>query len=291
MTTKRTDIHAPSTFDPAKYQYQFPIYVGPRGGHYGVPIMSDYEIEQRKLISAHSAHGNFANKGTCDHCGASFYYGDVFRHVDTQEMVVVGHICADKSFSYDSRREYEYNKLKSQIAAFRERAKMKTAVESFFASHPGLREALEFDHEISRDMLKKLIKWGSLSDKQVAFALRIPQIEAEKKARLEQQAAEKAAAPDWQVNGERLRVEGEILGGKWVPGYAWGSPDSLKVIVKLADGRKCYGSMPIAIINKFPNDTLNALKGKTFSFEAQFEVSKDDKKFAFFKRPTKSEVR
>lgn len=44
-----------------------------------------------------SKDSRYAIKGTCDHCGAAFNYGAVYKHCETDEWAVVGHICATTS--------------------------------------------------------------------------------------------------------------------------------------------------------------------------------------------------
>ena len=50
------------------------------------------------------------------------------------------------------------------------------------------------------------------------------------------------------------------------------------MLVELEDGRKAWGSVP---------GWFEGEKGDAIEFVATFEASRDDRKFAFFKRPAK----
>lgn len=271
----RTDAHSPANFDPAAYEYLFSIYTGPRTPESGVPIMSDYEIAQRREIAANTAGGNFQDKGTCDHCGAYFHYGEVFKHLPTGQYVVVGHQCADNAFGHDDRRAYDQNKLRNQMKAFRERARVKAQVEQFFADNPGLEEALRFDHPISQDMLKRLFQRGYLSEKQVAFAIRLPAQELDRQRQREEREEKLKSAPDWTEG--RQEIEGTVLSTRV---DATGFGYVTKMLVELDDGRRCWGTAPEAILD-------SETKGVRLVFNGTIQPSEDDPKFAFFKRPAK----
>ena len=92
-------------------------------------------------------------------------------------------------------------------------------------------------------------------------------------ARKIEQDKEKELVANWTVEG-RQEIEGEILTTKVVEG-AYGSSE--KMLVKLSDGRKCWGTVPSKLA------TIDT--GKNISFKATISISKDDKTFAFFKRP------
>ncbi len=91
----------------------------------------------------------------------------------------------------------------------------------------------------------------------------------------EKRKADKAAradAPDWQEG--RFGVSGIVATIKLVEG-AYGSSE--KMLLKLDDGRSCWGSIPSKL------EYVD--KGDRVAIKATFEKSKDDPKFAFFKRP------
>lgn len=287
----RTDAHSPANLDPAAYTYLEPIYLGPRVIKLEDPWWQ-HQLALKRRIAQEGVGGNFNQRGTCDHCGASFLYGAIFRHDPSGKLVVVGHQCADGAFGYDNRRTYEYARSRKQAAALRRRLKAKADAEQFLVDHPGLEEALTCSHRITQDLRSKLFQYGSLSDKQVALAMKLPADQAEYEARKAREAAEREAAPDWPQMSGRVEVEGTVVSCRW-DDTGWGS--ALKMLVKLDDGRKCWGTCPRSVENDLmersgSNSILDELKGRRVRFQAAVQVSDDDSKFAFFKRPAKAEV-
>jgi len=74
----------------------------------------------------------------------------------------------------------------------------------------------------------------------------------------------------------RVEVTGTVLSTKWVDNK-YGC--TLKMLVEDRRGFKVFGSVPSALDN---------VRGRSVSFTAALEPSKDDEKFGFFKRPTKA---
>jgi hypothetical protein len=143
------------------------------------------------------------------------------------------------------------------------------------------REFDRYEERTIRDIVNRLVQYGSISDKASNF-IRIllkkiidrPIIEAQR------QAEKDAAGP---VPVGRVTMTGEVIGLKEVQGQSFHYGDSglrTKLIIKLENGSKVYG-------NRFNN--LN--KGDIVTFTATVEASKDDSKFGFYKRPTTKEVK
>ena len=129
---------------------------------------------------------------------------------------------------------------------------------------------LSYDSEGAVDASRESIarSWIVKSDKTIeALKQTVEKRKAEKKA-LEN-------TPDWEDG--RLDVEGEILSVKWKDSDFGGS---YKMLVKLSDGRRCWGSVPSKLDE--------AEEGDSVRFKATFSKSNDDPKFAFFKRPSVS---
>lgn len=134
----------------------------------------------------------------------------------------------------------------------------------------------KFEETTIRDIVGKLIKYGSVSEKQMAFVARLMGDIAKRPEREAVKAAEHAMAAPVPAFTGRVRVEGTVLARKQTFG-AYG--EVVKVLVQHADGWKMWGTNPCP-----------CQKGDRIAFEAAFEVSKDDPKFAFFSRPKKGEV-
>lgn len=127
-----------------------------------------------------------------------------------------------------------------------------------------------------RDIVGKLVKYGSISEKQAQFvASLLHKIDQRPIVEAQRQAEKDAAGP---VPTGRVTVKGIVLSLKEVdraPRY-YGDPGvDTKVLIKLENGSKVYG-------NRF----ANVEKGQTVEFIATIQASKDDVKFGFFKRAT-----
>jgi hypothetical protein len=127
---------------------------------------------------------------------------------------------------------------------------------------------------ILRDMLNKLNKYFSLSRKQIAFARRLVRQHDERDARKAEREAKLADTPDWSEG--RYEVSGKVLKTKWVDND-FGS--SCKMLFELEDGRRCWGTLP----KKLEDINLDKI---VLTIKATFVPSNDDKKFAFYKRPS-----
>ncbi len=278
-TTGRTDLHRPSAIDPTEYEFLGVFYQGA-----SEDMHLAYAYDHRDLDRAAGsgwwertfAGGNFATKRTCDHCGANFSHGAVYRHEPTTDLIAIGHICAstvmlpgvDKAARQRALAERKAQALKTERLN-------KEYREGLLAEHPGLAEALENDHYIAQDIARRF--HGSspqLSEKQIALLFKL-QGEAEKRAkeRAEQQAN---AVPV--VEGKATEITGKVLSEKWQEGY-YGTTH--KMLVLDDRGFKVWGSVPSA---------LSAVsRGDRVSFTAATEASNDDETFGFFKRPRKAE--
>lgn len=132
---------------------------------------------------------------------------------------------------------------------------------------------------ILRDMNGKLERYGSLSDKQVDFALKLHAEAKQRVSETDERAAvaAKLAASGVRAPEGRVSVVGTILRKKTV--YS-DFGDTVKCLIELPTGAKVWGSQPNS------RNAGHVEIGGRVSFTASFEVSKDDPTFAFYKRPT-----
>lgn len=222
--------------------------------------------------SAAPEDSRFAEKGTCDHCGAWFLYGCAYKNVDSGDVAIVGHICAANYLGL-SGHEYSDKRLREAVKRARSRAR---ADAKWNALAPNRREALEFDHYISRDLKRNFRKWGALSLAQWALAKKLP---ADAKRHAEEVAARPEAKPVPEALLEgRSPFSGKVLMTKYVENM-YGS--TLKMLFLDDRGFKLWGTVPAA---------LDGGKGDTVKFDAALDAADDDPCFAFFKRPTKAET-
>ena len=201
-----------------------------------------------------------------------------------------------------------------KIMAKRRREAKKAEGNSFIDSHDGLRSVLESGkHEILNDMLKKARKYGSLSEKQIAFAFRLF-------AQCIEREEEKAKLLE-NLDGatldctQRITVTGTVKTIKWNEDWL-----IVQMLVELDSGFKVWGTVPKSFngyndqadfllrnitqygdgwdaerlaekqaeFERLESETLR--EGDKVQFTAMFQMSNDDATFAFFKRPTKMTV-
>ena len=164
-----------------------------------------------------------------------------------------------------------------------DKIKLEKDLKEFFNLHPVLIEAWEFyiNHEevdyfqdAFFDIYNKLLQYGSLSSKQIEFCYNMLSDFEEKQIARKEQAILDANAEPVPVTDERMQITGKILATKYVEND-WGG--SMKSLVQDDRGFKVWG-------------TSQADKGDRVTFMARVEVSQDDPKFGFYKRPTKVQI-
>lgn len=292
------DIHSPANVAPEDYDYfgfwdwnativsdEMAMMVALAGPEAAAAFRASREaeierrIELRAEIRSAGYQGNFEAKGTCDHCGANFIYGSIFRHVPTGQLVVVGWICADETFDVPDRAALDQKRARERAAHGRERLRVLTSTIAWVTEDTtrigviGWLISHQDESGFYSDLLAKLRKYGPLSERQEAAVRKGPAQEAARAARAAE-AAQAGPVP----TGSRLLIEGEVLTTKWQESMYGGA---LKMLVKLANGSKVWGSVP---------SSIEVAKGDTVRFNANVEASNDDPSFGFFKRPTKATV-
>lgn len=285
----RTDAHSPRNINPAEYRFDRVFFQGPIPSYvamHGGDAIVAFRREQEETLAYVKAHnwkgGNFEAKRSCDHCGAHFHYGCVFRHLPTDELIVVGHQCADETFTADDKHDLAYRRMAKRVSNMREVCKSKQAIarrkREAFELHAGLEAALSTDHNIVRDIAARFDCTGQLSEKQIALVFKLAREAEERKAN-------PTSEPAWQdVTEGRREMTGTILTVKLQDGY-YGS--TFKMLVHVDGDQKVWGTLPTSLepIN-CDGSYRDALRGKRIRFTATVERSKDDRKFGFFKRPT-----
>jgi hypothetical protein len=218
---------------------------------------------------------------SCDYCGTGIRYQFWIQGVSGDQFKV-GCECVRKTYSVGAdvrvHVEREMKEFERKNRVMKKLAKSQAQAEAFLQAHPGLSEALDTEHYISNDLKRALARWGSLSEAQVKLAFKLVgdvKIQAEHKA---QDEALKANAPAW-IKGRQV-VEGVILVVKVQDENRFYFATE-KMLVQLADGRKCWGTCP---------SNQEFVKGASISFSADFTPKDGDPTFAWFKRPTQGRV-
>jgi len=142
------------------------------------------------------------------------------------------------------------------------------------------------------DLNHKLNRYGNLTENQVAAVVKI---KARNDERLAAYAARNEELAEVAPLAEgRYEITGTIVSTKIVEGYD-PRDQILKMLVEQADGNRVFGTVPgfladAVIFGEYNEETKEYdkadLKGKTITFKATVERSRDDEHFGFFKRPT-----
>jgi hypothetical protein len=300
-TRKRTDIHRPSAIVPSEYDYFASDYIGPSD----LDDAFDAERKDREKMIADNGwrESTHEHGGTCHVCGATASYISYFVHRPTGEYIITGEDCAHKLGLKDngafktlrkrvkSAREYATGKKRAKItledlgmvAAWdwfvtdSEKDYDDIAISDKYPEWIARRHAANIN--ILSDMIAKLIRYGSWSDRATAYAKslwekvedwRATADEAVKRSELERESA--ADAPTG-----RVHVSGEVVSTKDID-----TPYGIttKMLVKTSKGWKLWVSVPRAI--------SGVERGERVAFTATVTPSDDDPKFAFGKRPSKA---
>jgi len=184
----RTDIHRPAAIVPADYDFVAVKYLGSN-------FRTHLEIgSDRNVINAHMErtggwYSMHEHGGTCHVCGAGALYLAVYHHPKTNSYICVGEDCADKLDMYDVDA---FAPVRRAVKDAKEYAAGKAKAELLLTER-GLQAALTIDHDIVKDLVSKLQKYGDLSDKQWAFLTKLVEEAPLRAARAAERAAERAA--------------------------------------------------------------------------------------------------
>ena len=292
MTLHRTDIHRPSVINPAEYDWVGFEYTPRTGDAMGDAMATRFERERIKMHMDRTGgtYSRHAHGGNCMVCGNSLaIYTVLFYHALTNSYVRMGQDCAAKcdGLRYD---EGAFNRFRSTVHAALEAQAGKRKAAATLAEH-GLTDAwtlysaegvshTAYEESTILDIVGKLVKYGSISDKQMAFIGRLLGKIKDREAIAANRAAENAAAeviPE-DIKGTRAKVTGTVLSVKFVDS-AYGTTE--KMLVKTDAGWKLWLTVPRSISPE---------RGNRVEFEAHIEASRDDPKFGFGSRPNKARI-
>ena len=279
---KRNDVHRPSVIDPDEYRF---VSFHSHRGEDVFAAMSEADNFRRDMAATGGKFSTHDHGGSCHVCGNVHAMTLArFHHYPTNSYVEVGETCADKLAGGDAIDFRSFrDKVKSGIEAKAGRAKAQA-----FLADSGISAAWEVyvsgdgdtrAHEIVSDIVRKLVRYGSISDKQVAFISKLmKQIEDAPAIAAARKAEADAADP---VPEGRIAITGEVLTVK-VMETRFGLVQ--KMLVRASDGGyKLWGSVPSSI-----SDDVQV--GAEVTFTATLQPSADDAKFGFYSRPSKAEI-
>lgn len=273
----RTDIHSPSNLIPSDYEYVAQECMKIEG-------LGDVEFirQHSEYIRAHMARtgGNYSaheHGGRCMVCGSvNAVYTVLFYHAKTNTYIRTGQECAAL---IDAKAAAGLDKLRNDVRDAREAQAGKNKAKVVLGD-AGLSAAWDVyegstggrEENVICDIVGKLVRYGSVSEKQLAFVKNMldaianrAAIEAARKAEAE------LAAP---VPAGRVVVTGVVLTVR-VDDTQFGRVT--KMLVKAESGFKVWGTMPAGAC---------ANKGDKIVFKATLKPSDNDHKFGFASRPT-----
>lgn len=232
--------------------------------------------------------GRYATRGTCDHCGAHFNYGAVFKDCGGNH-IIVGNTCAFKNLNL-TEQQYGDKRMRRRVAAARKAAKTRklhAANEAKIAELPvAVQEALAYSNPFCQSIRSNFIQWGSLTERQTEALLKVHKTSMERDAKNADILANRVPVPD---TGERIMFTGEIVGTKEVEDhYSYNGGTITKLIIMDDRGFKMYGGLPSKVCSDY--QVVDTLRGVRLEFYATVQRSKDDEYFGFYKRPTKVKV-
>ena len=295
-TLMRNDVHRPSTINPEDYEYVAQECMRIEGMGDASILMAERELLRAHMARTAGTYSGHQHGGNCMVCGSvNAVYTVLFYHSKTNSYVRMGTDCAAKCDMGDPNL---FNAFRKGVKDARELQKGTRKAKALLSDR-GLERAWAIHQEGSSkaweqggsqgilfDVIEKLIKYGSLSDKQYAFLGRLVyKIENRDKIEAQRKAENDAAKP---CPTGRIEITGTVLTTKFQES-AYG--ETLKMLVRADDGWKVWGTVP-SILEIFTDGEIQRglQHGDRVRFKAQVTPSDTDTKFGFFKRPTQAEV-
>lgn len=280
----RTDTHRPSAINPDEYIF---VSFHDHRAESAALTVAEMAVFREHMNATGGKFSTHEHGGVCHICGnANAMSVARFWHEPSNTYIEVGETCADKlgdgeALNFRSFREkvkvgLQANAGKRKAQAILESSGLSRAWQIYCADW---QDSFQYQESTIRDIVGKLVRYGSLSEKQHAFLQGLVE-QIEKRAEIElQRKVEHDNASPIPMNNVRALIKGKVLSVKPVESF-YG--DTLKMLVQHRDGWKIYGTVP--------NSISNVEIGDFVSFEALISVSDNDSKFGFFKRPTKAKL-
>lgn len=203
----RTDAHRPAAINPDDYDFIACDYYGQYGS---LEFLTEREVFRAHLKATGGKFSDHEHGGTCHICGAGAMYVAKFHHRPTNTYIVTGMDCAQKMDMGDAR---VFRAFRERIQAGIKVAAGKAKAQQTLAD-AGLGKAWEiytaanadghrWEENTIGDIVGKLVRYGSISEKQTAFiGTLLSKIEG--RAAIDaQRAIAKASSQHVGVEGER----------------------------------------------------------------------------------------
>ncbi|MET4240333.1 hypothetical protein [Bradyrhizobium sp. RT10b] len=283
----RTDIHRPSAIIPEDYLFVAFEYLRIDGLGDAAFLMAERQRLRAHMERTGGTYASHTHGGNCHVCGsANAVYTAMFYHAKTNAYVRTGLDCAEKlecagveAFRRNVATALEQKAGKRKAAATLAAGGLSKAW-AVYEAEPA--ESDRREESIIRDIVGKLVKYGSLSPAQFGLLGKLADAITRRSEIDAQRAAENAAAAPVPVCEKRMTVEGTVLSIR-TPDYQRGDCGPVRMLVQHPTGWKVWGSVPSAVLPDLS-------KGSRIRFDAAVKVSDKDSKFGFFSRPTKAAV-
>jgi len=295
----RTDTHRPTAIVPEDYSF-IAFEHEPKTGD----VLGDAYIAQanRQQIRRHmemtgGTYSRHEHGGICGICGnANAIYTALFHHKPSNTYIRTGRECADKldagvnfdHFIRGVKAALEAKAGKRKAEAFLVEQDLEDAWK-VYTSDAVSEDSRGFEINTICDIVGKLVKYGSVSEKQVAFVRKLldkiatgDTAAARKKAYEAERAAQDEAALPVPVTDERITIRGKVLTIREQDSHFYYNAVEWKCLVMSEEGWKVWGTLPRA----FGTD----VQGRKIEFSAKVKRSDNDPKFGFFSRPTKAQI-
>lgn len=311
-TTRRNTRHMPTNFDPMAYDFidAFDAEAGDPGArgparqteeytYYGVTVQAYSPVGAQKqaclklLAGSPTSAFRKGERGTqCDHCGAHLRYVCVLQHRPTGDYICVGETCLDNRVGSMDRAQWKVKELREAAARIRQAEANRAERDAFMAANPALAPIFAradagyygdtYAQSTITDIARKLLQYPSLSDRQVAFVIKLD-AEHEARARaIDARMAQEATETKTDAPVGRFAFRGTIVFSKVVEGD-WGMVTKLLIKVEDATGAvyKVWVSRPTG---------LDFERFDTVEMTATLKRSDRDASFAFGSRPSNARI-
>ena len=269
-------IHSPANFEPRDYEVEDyldnhrPEYCPGESRENYDKIVRHWEGDMERALGADWR----AKSHRCIHCGnGTVRWITAVKHIPTGDLVVFGAVCTHR-LGFADKHAFKLAQLQARAEARKVRFTIYTKRAEFLAMSPAIAEALlHIDESVharnafAHDVLNKLDQYGTLSEAQATAVLASMARDVEYAAKRAAQDAE----PKGDAPSGRVQVSGTVLS---IKEQESDFGITFKMLVKLTNNAKVWVTAPSGVE-----------RGDIVTFKATFEVSKDDKSFAFGKRP------
>lgn len=284
----RADVHRPSAITPSDYEYVGQEVVKIEGLGDATFILAECARIQAHMARTGGTYSGHDHGGNCGVCGSVMAtYTILFWHRPTNVYVRMGQDCAQKcEVSYDETAHNAFRRAvtdareaqagKRKALALLTDAGLAPAWPIYAADYGQLPETdrpqSNAEEYTVRDIVGKLVTYGSISKKQESFLRSLLERITTRPAREAARAAEREAAAPAPTG--RLDVSGEVVS---VKAHESDFGVTVKMTVKTDAGWILWTTKPAASAAKH---------GDRVTLRVTVTPSPKDPKFAFGKRPT-----